>query len=262
MTLRELNIRGYDSLYAKRDTRDTKGVLYDEFVIYNTAQALPCYVIHYEKVDPQHKFTVFDLRAIHGSSGAHTTDNIKPRRQIDPNNHLDLHYRIAESQFLRLMGSTRQTHQITSVDLHTNPPLISKFKAKQSVMAKKYPGKPEADPILALHGTNPTNVPSIVKNNFSISYLAQNTGNEGAYGDGIYFSEFPAVSIGYGGNGCVILCEILPGRSYDCPGTMLGAGLMTGYDSHRARKDSEDRGHEMVIFDPDQILPRYVIHFH
>ena len=159
------------------------------------------------------------------------------------------------------MTGTGQSYKITSVDLHTNPDLMKKFSTKKDKMTKKYPGRPESEAILAFHGTKPANIPSIVKNNFNLSLLAQNTGNRGFYGAGIYFSEFPSVSIGYGGNGSVILCEVLPGKSYDCPGQMLGANLMAGYDSHRARKDTEGRGHELVIFDVDQILPRYVIHF-
>lgn len=37
---------------------------------------------------------------------------------------------------------------------------------------------------------------------------------------------------------------------------MDGQGLQPGYDSHISPK-----GNELVIFDPDQILPRYIITF-
>ncbi len=45
----QITDRGYDSLYAERDTRLQGGVLFDEFVVYNPHQALPKYIIHYTK---------------------------------------------------------------------------------------------------------------------------------------------------------------------------------------------------------------------
>ena len=41
----------------------------------------------------------------------------------------------------------------------------------------------------------------------------------GAYGRGLYFSEFPDVSIGYArGANKLLLCKILPGKSFDVSG--------------------------------------------
>ena len=53
MTLRTLKSEGYDSLFAKRGSKDTGGVLNDEYVIYDADQAIPRYIIHYRKADVQ-----------------------------------------------------------------------------------------------------------------------------------------------------------------------------------------------------------------
>lgn len=70
-------------------------------------------------------------------------------------------------------------------------------------------------PILAFHGTKLVNINNVVGKNFDLSKLASNSGDRGYYGAGIYFSEFPKVSIGYGDTGKLLLCKVLPGKSYD-----------------------------------------------
>jgi len=54
----------------------------------------------------------------------------------------------------------------------------------------------------------------------------------------------------------VLLCKLLPGKAYKCTKRMDGQGCMKGHHSHTSPK-----GNEVVIFDPDQILPRYVVYF-
>src|SRR6218665_1418341 len=51
MTYRKLREKGYDSLFAKRGTRDKGGVQNHEFVFYNPDQAIPRYIVHYEETD-------------------------------------------------------------------------------------------------------------------------------------------------------------------------------------------------------------------
>ena len=72
----------------------------------------------------------------------------------------------------------------------------------------------------------------------------------GVYGAGMYFSEFPDVSIGYAqGANKLILCQLLPGQSYPCPGMMGNAPLQLGYDSHIVKADTQGRGEMVVIYD-------------
>jgi len=78
----------------------------------------------------------------------------------------------------------------------------------------------------------------------------------GYYGKGIYFSEYPGYSMGYvrGGNK-ILLCLILIGNSYKTAYN-VGCTLKDGYDSHISTD-----GNEIVIFQPDAILPCYVVHY-
>jgi hypothetical protein len=58
------------------------------------------------------------------------------------------------------------------------------------------------------------------------------------------------------GSDQVLLCKLLPGKKYKCNKRMDGEGLVKGYDSHVSPK-----GNEVVLFEPSQILPRYIITF-
>ena len=82
-----------------------------------------------------------------------------------------------------------------------------------------------------------------------------------AYGHGIFFSEFPDVSIHYAGAKQLLLCKILPDKSFDVAGGWGMKPLNPGYDSHRVRRDSQGRGWTVVNDNPDQILPCYVLSY-
>ena len=258
MTYKKLRKEGYDSLFAKRGTKQTGGVLNDEFVVFNAKQAIPRYIVHYEKMDCTGLTNNVDMVPAGQTMVKHTILPPKRARSFDP---LEMHFCLAESHFSRLMAKKNKHHEVQSVDLYLNPPLMRKFELKQAEMEGKYPGQNECKPILAFHGTKLANIDSIVRKNFDLSKLASNSGNRGYYGAGIYFSEFPEVSIEYGETGKLLLCKVLPGKSYDCTSMMLGKNLETGYDSHRVEADKEGRGTELVIFNADQILPCYVINF-
>ena len=73
-----------------------------------------------------------------------------------------------------------------------------------------------------------------------------------------YLSEFPDTSRAYGPG--LLLCRVLPGQSFDMTAIKMGCDLQPGYDSHRAGKDGVGRGQELVIFNPAQILPCYIVH--
>lgn len=260
MTQKKLTDEGYDSLFAKRGTKETGGVLYDEFVVFNPKQAIPRYIVHYEKMDCTGLINNIDKALMPGGQKM-VTHNILPPKRARSFDAMEMHFCLAESQFSRLMMRRKMHYEVQSVDLYLNPALMTKFEMMQAKLEAKYPGGNEHKPVLAFHGTRVKNITPIVEDNFDLSKLATNTGNQGAYGAGIYFSEFPEVSIGYGNTGKLLLCKVLPGKSYDCPTTMLGQALQSGYDSHRVRADTEGRGHELVIFDIDQILPCYVINY-
>ena len=246
ITLQKLKAKNYDSVYAKRDTRQTGGVLYDEYIVYHVDQALPRFIIHYNKT--------LDFITKPVPTGHLAKFTIKPVREYDETDEMQMHFRIAESQVLRMLQrNTGSSLTLKSVDYYQNPTLISHFKKKQDEFKKKYRGQMEEKPVLAFHGTDEKNIDSIVKDNLSMTKK-----HRGVYGSGIYFSEFPDVSLGYGKG--LLLCRVLPGKPYDCPGAMNGQPLQIGYDSHRVQKDKDGMGQMLVIFNEDQILPCYVIH--
>lgn len=62
--------------------------------------------------------------------------------------------------------------------------------------------------------------------------------------------------MGYAEGQKFLLCQVLAGRNYKCPGLCMGVPLKEGYDSHNSPNDAET-----VIFDVDQILPYYVVYY-
>ncbi len=257
MTLQKLKAKGYDSLFAKRETKGSGGVLYDEFVVYDPDQAIPRYVVHYTR----NEFGSGEVTATF-DRGATSFKyyRITPKRELSLNDPLEHHFRMAESQFNRMrngqqhnpMAQTQQ-YKVVSVDYYISPPLLARFDQQQARFERKYgPGSTESKFVLGFHGTNPQNIDPIVRNNFDVSKVSTC-----AHGRGLYFSEFPDVSMGYArGAQQLLLCKLLPGKSADVSG--VGMTPLKA-DSHRVNKDAQGRGWAIVIDNSDQILPCYVI---
>lgn len=54
----------------------------------------------------------------------------------------------------------------------------------------------------------------------------------------------------------LLLCQILTGKSYKCSKPAEEKSLKEGFDSHVSTS-----GKEFVIFDPNAILPTYVVEY-
>lgn len=254
MNLAKLRPKGYDSLFARRDTRKQGGVLYDEYVVYDASQALPRYIIHYQTNDVMSEINLTGKLAPTKKPTKHI---LTATRTVDTSDPLQMHYRIAESQFLRLLNVTGKKRKIKSIALWSNPALKAKFDAKKQELEQKYASTAEC--IFGFHGTKSISVDGIMEKNFNIDLIAQNTGNPGQYGAGIYFSETPEVCFGYGDS--LILCKVLLGKCLDVTGkaAVKGKPVTAGYDSHGAHPTSHGHYQIIVIFDADHILPCYVI---
>ena len=253
MTAQKLKAEGYDSLFAKRGTRSQGGVLYDEYVVYDTYQALPSFIISYRT---QNALSRIALPGSLVSPNKMTKHLLKESRSVDTNNPLDMHYRTAESQFLRLMNVTKSNRRIKSITYYSNPMLEKKFDDKIQEFKKN---GFNADCIFGFHGTGPSNVDSIMQKNFQIGLIAQNTGNPGQYGAGIYFSEIPEVCFHYGHS--LLLCKVLLGNCRDVTKVtdVKGKPLTIGFNSHGAHPTPDGNFKIIVIFNNDQILPCYLI---
>ena len=94
---------------------------------------------------------------------------------------------------------------IDSIDYIKNLHLEEEYEKQKARFVKE--GK-EPKEMLLFHGTAVVNVDSILKENFKLGN--QDKEKRSVFGEGIYFSEMPAVSLMYG-NG-LILCKVLLGN--------------------------------------------------
>ena len=101
------------------------------------------------------------------------------------------HYREMLDRFSTL-GSRHHGKEVDHVEYIVNKKLEEKFISKKNdFKGKKIPH----EEVRAFHGTNPSNIDSILKNNLDPHRPAK---NGRAHGDGCYFSEFPDFSLNYG----------------------------------------------------------------
>ena len=125
----------------------------------------------------------------------------------------------------------------------------AKYDAKKAEFIRK--GIP-ANQIMAFHATKPDKVDSIIKSNLDYKKFPVKNGR--VYGEGNYFSEYPAFSLKYGSG--LILFDILPGREYSGSSNHI----LSGFHSKKVGANKEGYGEQLVITDNAQFFPRYVIH--
>ena len=241
---------GFDSVCAPRDgSLQTGGVRHDEYIVYDPDQALPRYIIH---------FGTYAQGLAHPGLAPSATFAIKqitPQRTFDANDELQMHFRVCESHLLRQLGHSGS--KLVKVEYVINPPLMRQFEEQRKEFEKHHV---HSDVVLAFHGTQGrVTVDNIVRNNFDPSKIGSAT-DAGWYGKGFYFSEDPKVSFGYGGQQNMLLCRVLPGKSFDTTQRMDGQPIKSGFHSHRVQKDANGYGKELVIANPKQILPCYILH--
>ena len=216
MTGSKLKKEGYDSLYAQRDSKDTGGVLFDEFVVFDPDRVLPVYIIHYKKSAIPKLDMMTPLKANNalalGLGGGYSKIELTNERAAS--NPKGIHYRSAAGCFhaLRDHSGYRGPQKLKAIFYHSNAKLEAAFELEKTEMERKYPRQPESDHILAFHGTpNDQNIDKIVRENFKMDLIRR-----AAHGHGIYFSEFPDVSLGYAGTTMkLLLCKLLPGKSHE-----------------------------------------------
>ncbi|KAI8516100.1 hypothetical protein Bbelb_069130 [Branchiostoma belcheri] len=130
-----------------------------------------------------------------------------PERQYKEGSAAQVHFRLAESQFYRLVdagsGQTYLSLVLNTIHTQANIPVLGESGFK--------------------HATD-----------------------TGWYGKGVYFSEYPSYSMPYikGGNR-ILLCQVLPGKVYQCSSLIHGSPLMRGttLTPHRTKKNSSSSTH-------------------
>lgn len=236
---------GFDSVFAPRGgSMAVGGVKYDEMIVYRVEQALPKYIIHYGKY--AHAVATPSL----SSSNFHIRE-VKPTRNFNENDQDQMHFRVCESHLLRQAPKWK----LLKIELVENPMLMQQFEEQRSTFQKN--GIPSVT-VLAFHATRfRSSVDQIVRKNFDPKFIGSQS-DSGWWGKGFYFSEFPGISLGYGGN--FLLCKVLPGKTFEVTERMDGKPLKTGFNSHRLNMDYNGYGKELVIDNPKQILPCYILH--
>jgi len=173
---------------------------------------------------------------------------VLPSRNFDAENDLDREFRIAEGQFLRMM-SNGKNYEIKSIEIVKNDKLEKKFNAKKQEFKEL---GIDDKPLLIFHGTPVKNIEAILRHNFDLSKVS----NGRKFGDGVYFSEKPEVSVRYTRdwkpNLSLILCLVLKGTNSK---EVTSSG--TSVDTEEMSKGAW----AIVVPDTDQILPKYVINF-
>ena len=245
---RKLKLKKCDSVYAPRGTQ----VINDEFVIFDPDQALPQYIIHFSSTN---NFVPPSPTSL--TTHSYFKKNMTASRTVNFQDPFEMFYNFAESHFRRMAASSKPPQSkatISSIDIVINKDLEDKFEATKKTFQSQ--GIPDKE-ILAYHGTDPNNIDSILKSNLQLSYAKRQ-----AYGKGNYFSEFPAVSLGYGQG--LLLCRILPGKEYV---DSTNCDIPQEYNSKKVLKSqltgvsaANASGDMIIIENSDQILPFFVIH--
>jgi hypothetical protein len=184
---------------------------------------------------------------------------LKPVRNYDPDSAEQVLYRMAESQFLRMLANRggTGTSTISQIEYYVDPQLERAFEEKKREYDRVY-GAGKHESRLVFHGTRSESIDSIMTGGFQLAKVGSTT-DSGWYGAGIYFSEQTAYSQAYDkAGGRLILCQLLLGKPHQLTAAQRcdGAGCKAGFTSHVV-----DDGAEVVMFDMAAILPTYIVHY-
>ena len=127
------------------------------------------------------------------------------------------HFYIAASQFYKMLLSGRvksksnliRTQTISSVEYVVHQKTLETFNSKKKDFEEKRRGlnkDGKVKELLLFHGTDTSNVDSIVENNFSIDALPYQRKKKMAFGRGVYMSEHPQIALSYGDT--LLLCRV------------------------------------------------------
>ena len=182
--------------------------------------------------------------------------------RLDPSGPTAAEYQHAKDQVERFIQPCHQWFPtVTNIEKVTNLVLEKKFEEAKSKAFGDYIDT-------KFHGTSDDGVKGITKDGFRMPDPNPPPNKRGMYGQGIYFatdSSKSAREIYTKGSQKLLLCQVILGKSKTvnrADRTLNKQKLRShGYDSVYAPRGTAVMNDEFVIFDPDQALPQYIIHF-
>ena len=189
---------------------------------------------------------------------------------------LDNLYRYAESFYLKrchvdasLVASHNcnhsrlsDTHVIERIDFIAHPKLFSDYEEEVEKFKRQNKSVNEK---LLFHGTHATNLNKILDDNFKITADPVSRKKVNMYGEGIYFSDFPAKSLRYGE--ALLLCKVILGTEevvqLGCKPTTSDEYFHQNFNSRKMVNSLEKKDGPANIYmipNPHQILPCYVLY--
>ncbi|KAL7712594.1 Uncharacterized protein QTN25_009771 [Entamoeba marina] len=169
----------------------------------------------------------------------------------------DAVYARVYTRFFQTMSCAQGNYNITRIGVIVNNGLKHRYNAKKSELDRNGNGNEE----WAFHGTSKEACKGISTQGFlSPDKIDKDLVlDSGFFGNGIYLTYYSDYALFYSNernSDVMLLCLVLPGKSYKCKKRMDGKKCVTGYDSHFS-----PQGNEIVVFDPSCILPKYIIEF-
>ena len=198
-----------------------------------------------------------DIVAVPRSVHEHIKDNTIKRGKLSTDT-------ACYQEILKIFNETKSSKpkinndalELSAVHFVINPKLLLSFM--HQVQIKKRTDSFRV--VLAFHGTSDTNINTISEEGFSMEKISSNTRNYGWFGRGLYFTEKVCTSLGYNGGKRLLASLIVLEKTFVVPlpdsqaNEYNGKPPKHGYDSHYSPTRKE-----LVVFNPKQILPCFVL---
>ena len=162
-------------------------------------------------------------------------------------------------------SSASSMHSCSSMKLHR----VWKVEHKDMNHAYNKVGAKMSNIKTLFHGSSASNVLSILANGFKIVSSSASHVAGRAFGDGVYFSQTSTKALGYstglwGGSSYstafMFVCDVAMGKEYR-PTSITSKKCPSGYDSTHAVKGSPFINDEEIVYNTNQIKPKYLCEF-
>ena len=146
---------------------------------------------------------------------------------------------------------------VSSFDFVKNHPLEEAYTRQREIFRNE--GKTIRE-VFLFHGTAVANVDSILRENLSLEHSTEQQGKERKrlFGEGIYFSQYPAVSLMYG-NGLILFKVLLGNCELFTPKPLSEQGEIPEIFDSREVKATDGSSVIHVVRKPSQVLPYCVV---